>query len=196
MNNYFLDPPLDPLIFSEEELLPHSQWLWDIPWEPTEIIPRLWMGGTPDNDTMLTANPENLGQAWSPSAHIGMFDAVVTVAASVGPAGTGVLEFRAGYIDDLNGNDMPDLYLLAQAVRMCLEWHAKGLRVLVRCRGGMNRSGLVTALALTAGHDMLFTEAVQLLKEKRHELVLYNTKLVEYGNKLAVNPEFLKLAKI
>lgn len=180
--------PRDPLTAFEEELLLHAQWARDIAWEPTEIVDRLFVGGAPDGDTMLTATASDLGQAWSPSAHAGLYDAVVTVAASVGPAGTGVLEMRAGYVDI--GGGKPDPRLLAQAVASGVAWHRAGLRVLIRCRAGMNRSALVAALVLVIDQGMDFVDAVALLRSRRHALVLSNEDLRMFGAVLAVDRGF------
>lgn len=177
-------PVSEPDILTQHanELGRHADWQMDMPWEPTEVWERLWIGGTPDEDTLLTAREADLGVNWSPSANVKSFDAVVTLAASVGPAGTGVREYRAGLVD-LGGGE-PDSEMVLEAVNAVVAWHAQGLRVLVRCRAGMNRSGLVTALALTQIADLNYDQAVELLRTRRGPKVLYNPILHAYGKRL------------
>jgi len=77
-----------------------------------------------------------------------------------------------------DGADIPDERLLGRAVRYtnrCLE----DGKTLVHCQAGLNRSGLISALSLiergwSPGH------AIQLLRAKRHDLVLCNKAFEEY----------------
>lgn len=68
--------------------------------------------------------------------------------------------------DDLNADQ---LYVLAQMVN---NFRTKG-KTLVHCQAGLNRSSLVTALALILD-GMRADEAIELLREKRSPAVLCN----------------------
>jgi len=83
------------------------------------------------------------------------------------------IEFRL-----YDGAEIPDERLLGVAMRYvnhCLE----DGKTLVHCQAGLNRSGLISALSLiergwSPGH------AIQLLRAKRHDLVLCNKAFEEY----------------
>lgn len=180
-----MNAPLDPLA-----LLGYEQWptngRWN--WRPTLIHERLWMGGVPDSDALTLMGPEHLGGSWSPSAHKALFDAVVSLTALDGPAGTGVLELRAGMVDDHAGGI--DKVLLTEALAHVLRWHRAGLRVLVRCRAGLNRSGAVAALTLMELEDLEFDSAVAKLRSLRSELVLNNQSIFDGVRAAADDPDF------
>lgn len=67
---------------------------------------------------------------------------------------------------------MPDIERLIQVARQVNEFRKKGM-TLVHCQMGLNRSGLVVALALILG-GMPAKEAITLLREKRMSEVLCN----------------------
>jgi protein-tyrosine phosphatase len=96
-----------------------------------------------------------------------------------------VREYRAGLIDRDGGT--PSQELVLEAVHMTVAWYQDGLRVLVRCRAGMNRSGLIAALALTELTDMTYDQAVQHLRRTRGRYVLYNPMLYSFGKTLNQN---------
>jgi protein-tyrosine phosphatase len=72
--------------------------------------------------------------------------------------------------------DVGQLLSLANFINAC---RAKG-RTLVHCQAGLNRSGLVAALALSIGFRMDPKDAIALLREKRSPAVLCNKKFEEW----------------
>ena len=68
--------------------------------------------------------------------------------------------------------DVPDVDLLDQLAKR-VNFESAARKTLVHCQAGLNRSGLITALALTqTGHTP--AEAVGLLRQQRSPLVLCN----------------------
>ena len=69
--------------------------------------------------------------------------------------------------------EMPDVDMLHDLAKTVLEMGSVG-KTLVHCQAGLNRSGLVMALALM--HDgMTAVDAIALLREKRVSDVLFNS---------------------
>ena len=137
-----------------------------------EILPGLWQGGTLREQVI---DREQLLEKYSEATR--PFDAVVTLYAWAAPVGYGVEERRFGFPD---GAIVPEYMARIEALAQWAhdEW-AAGRRVLVRCAGGMNRSGLVTALVLLrAGYSA--AEAIALVRERRSPLALSNWEFVEY----------------
>lgn len=129
-----------------------------------EIAARLWMSGTPDE--------------WLPDTS--RFDLVVTCYRGAPPAAeTG--ELRCHF------KDVPLIpprtkALIRHAVDTTLQEWAAGSNVLVRCRGGMNRSGLITGLVLVrAGWSG--DEAVDLIRARRWHHCLRNPVFRHYVRK-------------
>ena len=140
---------------------------------PDEILPRLFQGGTQDEDVIGRpaarhhyARMSGLGQADYP------FDLVVTLYADAQPAPWGVREIRYGFPD---GPLIPhDARQAVDLARMAHEDWCNGYRVLVRCQAGVNRSGLVSALILMLeGYDA--SAAIDLLRARRSPVVLSNS---------------------
>jgi hypothetical protein len=71
-----------------------------------------------------------------------------------------------------DAGSMPNIHALHAAADQVVAWLAVG-KTLVHCQAGLNRSGLVAALALVKmGHTA--REAIDLLREKRSPVVLCN----------------------
>lgn len=68
---------------------------------------------------------------------------------------------------------MPDLKVLHETADLVVEHLRQGHKILVHCQAGLNRSGLVAALALIKMGKSP-REAIDLLREKRSEVVLCN----------------------
>ena len=137
----------------------------------TEILPRLFMGGTDDEDTT------DIGKELPTLLHEIPFDAVVTLFAWAHPMPWGIEEMRWGFADaDMSYVDKERLHRIVEWAYD--RWQA-GDRVLIRCQAGMNRSGLVTALVLMKA-DHTAEQAIKLLREKRSEVVLFNEHFVDY----------------
>lgn len=132
---------------------------------PSEILPRLFQGGTEDDEVLGCPAPRGHYRRDYP------FDLVVTLYADAMPAPWGVRELRFGFPDSRldAGNAAVALQLAAAAHA---HWISGG-RVLVRCQAGVNRSGLVTALVLMlAGYEA--QDAISLIRERRSRLALCN----------------------
>lgn len=137
-----------------------------------EIAPGLWQGGTSrdqviDRAQLLTVFHE----VQRP------FDAVATLYAWAAPMQWGVEERRLGFPDgQLVREYIPQLESIAQWAHAHRE---AGRRVLVRCAGGMNRSGLITAMTLmNGGHTA--DEAIALVRAGRGAGALTNASFVAY----------------
>jgi hypothetical protein len=118
------------------DTLPHD---WPDP-APTEILPGLWQGGTSESS--------HLGQPTKPNHYRGErpFDLIVTLYSDAQPAPWGVEEIRYGFLDgELAPHDRERIERIA--ARVAESWRDGG-RVLVRCQAGVNRSGLVVAMAM------------------------------------------------
>lgn len=129
----------------------------------TPIRDGLWMGGT--YEVLVD------GSRHAPHISVDSFETVVTLFADAPPARAGVKEFRLGFEDQETLDvDLTSLYQLVQLAHT--EW-VSGNRVLIRCEGGWNRSGLVTALVLMMTGE-LANDAVAELRSQRGPLVLSN----------------------
>ena len=132
----------------------------------SEIFRNLFLGGTDDADTVLDTKRKR-----NPSITKSDFDTVITAYAWANPCGWGVKEIRTTFYDgDMTDIDFDSIY---QAVEIAYADWRKGLRVLLRCQMGANRSGLLMTLTLRkAGYSS--KEAIALLREKRSSWVLGN----------------------
>lgn len=151
----------------------HQPWGLADPANPvSEILPGLFQGGTLreqviDQEQLLTKFHEDPRP----------YDSVVTLYPWAAPVGFGVEERRFGFPD----GDMIDEYIAR--IEALAEWaHGEwvsGRRVLIRCAGGMNRSGLVTALVLLrVGYSA--DDAVALIQHRRSPEALTNPSFVAY----------------
>ncbi len=145
-------------------LLPHQDLY-------SEILPRLWQGGTHDFDTLEFPKEYPI---WNSEKQ---FDSVVTLYAIAHPVGWGIAERRYGFPDStLLDKDIPEIHTVAD---WAYEQWKSGKKVLIRCQAGWNRSGLVTALVLIKD-GMSPSEAIALIRSKRSPYALCNQHFVEY----------------
>jgi protein-tyrosine phosphatase len=73
--------------------------------------------------------------------------------------------------------------------RWAFERWQSGEQVLIRCQAGLNRSGLVTALALMhAGYEP--GDAIRQIRQQRSQMALFNDHFVTWLVEQA--PEFFK----
>lgn len=137
-----------------------------------EILPGLWQGGTSreqviDQPQLLTRFSEVERQ----------FDAVATLYAWAAPFQWGVEERRLGFPDgELINEYIPQIESIAEWANE--HWSA-GRRVLIRCAGGLNRSGLVTALTLIKSGRSA-AQAIELVQAGRGPQALGNRSFVEW----------------
>ena len=144
---------------------------WWPEYAPDEIMPRLWQGGTEDDDVVGCPTPEGHYSRSHP------FDLVVTLFADAQPVPWEVEELRFGF---------PDSHLTPRGIEraVALSAHAyarwqSGARVLIRCQAGVNRSGLVMALTLMR-HGLSATDAIGLIREGRGPAALSNRHFVRW----------------
>ena len=139
--------------------------LCDDPW--TEVVPGLWQGGhdvrSQDRTACVVGDQFDLVVSLATREGYGPADGVEHVVVRMADAGVdGELARR---LDGLAAQ-------VADAVR-------DGRRVLVRCSGGLNRSGLLVASALTRlGHEP--AEAIALVREARGPWALTNPGFVAH----------------
>ena len=144
---------------------------WWPEYAPTEILPRLWQGGTEDHDV--------LGEPVAHDRHSRTypFDLVITLYADAQPVPWYVEELRYGFYDAHLTTDITQ-----RVIDIARTAHARwcsGARVLIRCQAGVNRSGLITALTLMiAGYSA--TEAIALIREQRSPAVLINDEFARW----------------
>lgn len=134
----------------------------------SEILPRLFQGGTPDEDWRSPGTVEPIAIN---------FDAVVSLFAWSQPCDWGVEELRYGFPDA-----HPSTADMRRVVRAAVWGHERwrsGDRVLVRCQAGLNRSGLVMALILML-HGWSAPKAIQHIRERRSPVALINDAFVDW----------------
>lgn len=145
-----------------ESFMPKEVW--------SQILPRLWQGGTDDDDTLNYIQEE-------PTITLANFDTVITLHAWSNPADWHVREIRQPFHDgEMSEVNFDDLRFLVDAAYR--DWQA-GKRVLVRCLSGLNRSGLVLALVLVKA-GMSPHEAIEVLRKQRHQNVLCNPVFAQW----------------
>jgi hypothetical protein len=151
-----------------EDFTPKDLW--------TEVLPRLWIGGTADND--MIGMPEI-----EPQITKDLFDTVVTLHAWSNPVDWHVRELRQAFHDgEVTEIDVEDLWFLVSSIYE--DWQA-GKRILVRCLAGLNRSALVVTLVMiAAGYSA--SDAIELIRAKRSVWVMHNPEFYEWL--LALDP--------
>ena len=151
----------------------------------SEILPRLFLGGT-DNFDVVQETKRNRDAFITKES----FDTVITAYAWANPCDWGVKEIRTTFYDgDMSDINWKDIY---QAVDIAYADWARGLRVLLRCQLGANRSGLQMALTLRkAGYSSI--DAIALMREKRSSWVLCNAEFEDYLIRLD-EPEEISVA--
>lgn len=122
------------------------------------VHPRLWIGSKPRTGDVL----RRAG-----------FHVVVLAAREVQPHGfDGVEVVRAG-IDDSFAPTIDEMRTVMRAGRLVAQKVLAGKRVLVTCAMGLNRSGLVTALALRNLEGLSGRKAMEVVQAHRKG-ALYN----------------------
>lgn len=139
---------------------------------------RLFMGETPDaeclwmNQTLRLVEAADRGR--SSLVTTDRFDVRVDLYCHNLEAAEGVMEYRIPLSDNEIARWDKNAWLdLADAVFFTFDALAKGERVLVNCQAGLNRSGLVTALALIA-YGYSPENAIEQIRSKRSRICLAN----------------------
>ena len=144
----------------------------------SEILPRLWLGGTEDFDVVQEAKRQRQASITKES-----FDTVITAYAFANPASWAVKEIRTTFYDgDMSDINWEDIY---QAVDIAYADWKKGLRVLCRCQAGLNRSSLICALVLMKD-GFTAEQAIALIRFKRSPQALFNQNFVSWLGKYSV----------
>jgi protein-tyrosine phosphatase len=128
-----------------------------------EVIPGLWQGSAP-NDADVRGRFAMVVLAaheWQPTLHVSM---VLRV-----PFEDGLLSKR-------------ETQMVTKASELVVEALKRGDPVLVTCFAGLNRSGLITALALRRlGYSP--SDAIDLVRRARGEYALSNPSFVQFINR-------------
>jgi hypothetical protein len=137
----------------------------------SEILPKLYIGGTDDRDVIQ--NP-NRSEALVDCTE---FESVVTLYAYANPKGWQVSENRYGFPDSrISIQDK-------QAVRQLSLWlHGEwksGKCSLARCQAGLNRSSLVVAMVMLL-EGFSAEEAIDLIRARRSVDCLFNQSFVDF----------------
>jgi protein-tyrosine phosphatase len=136
-----------------------------------EIVPRLWMGGTHIMDRH--AKPE---EGKIPTKK--NFDVIYTFFNRARGAAKGIKEVRYGFEDGPMEGFSPEEELADIVWMAHQDWKA-GKRVYIRCAGGINRSGLVTALVLIReGYEP--QAAIDRIRDRRGAIALCNEHFVDF----------------
>ena len=145
----------------------------------TQVLPRLWIGGTDDDDILGYEHEE-------PVITLENFDTVITLHAWSNPADWHVREIRQPFHDgEMSECDLDDLWFIASTAYQ--DW-MNGRRVLVRCLSGLNRSALVISLVLIwAGYEA--QQAIEHLRAIRSRYVLCNKEFESWLLDLASESE-------
>lgn len=132
-----------------------------------EVVPGLWMGGHDVRSQSATACV--VGDE---------FDLVVSLTTRPGYGPADGVEHVVARMADA-GIDAPVAARLEELAGAVSDAVAEGRRVLVRCSGGLNRSGLVVALALVrSSYDL--DEAMRLVRAARGPWALTNPGFVAH----------------
>ncbi len=125
-----------------------------------EVIPGLWQGGS-------RKPPEP-----------GRFDVVVSLCAK-GNLRSPLSRGQRGLAWFIADADVPHEDTVRLLARQVSAWLDDGQRILVRCKAGLNRSGLVVARTLVErGVDP--GEAIRLIRRRRHRRALNNQAFVAW----------------
>jgi hypothetical protein len=136
----------------------------------SEILPGLWMGGTPMADELGASRD-------LPFITSTLFQTVITLYSHAQPVDYYVKEIRLGFFDhDQMDVDLADL---GHAVHVGHSDWVTGRRVLVRCQAGWNRSGLVTALIMMRS-GLEAEETIDVIRRRRSTFALGNTTFEQW----------------
>lgn len=131
----------------------------------SEIRPGLFFGGTFEYEMEL--------ERFAPEIDQQLFETVVTLFEGAPPVRNGVKELRLGFEDEQSLK--VDLEALGQLVNLVWEDWKAGKRVLFRCEGGWNRSGLFAASVLMR-EGFEASDAISELRCARSANLLNNQK--------------------
>jgi len=142
----------------------------------SEIMPGLWQGGTAWIDDLRLDSCEP-GESLTITRDD--FDVVATMYGGAKPVSMYVREFRyAIYDSEIDFQDL-DLDFLHELAKTIFRLWKNDSRVLIRCQGGWNRSGLLMALVLRE-EGLSSQEAIDLIVEQRGFRALSNNRFVDY----------------
>ena len=145
----------------------HGGMTFDMPWR-SEIVPGLWQGGVADGMILPArfAHVVSLYRWESYREHERLRSRLT------------LTMLDSSSLSDFDG---PAVYRAAEWVNECRRDLRASEAVLVHCQAGLNRSGVVTALALMLNGDVeTADEAIALVRERRGDAVLCNPLFAEW----------------
>lgn len=159
-----IDPTAFPIEFDPREqrmrgYAAHGNTPFDVPFI-SHIIDNLWQGGC-SNGLVLPPNVRHLVSLYPWEEYEESRDLKSKLSVRM--------------YDDLEGPNTDQVLGIARWVNIC---RRTGV-TLVHCQAGLNRSGMVAAVALMLD-GMTATEAIELLRESRSPAVLCNPNFVEW----------------
>lgn len=128
-----------------------------------QVIPRLWIGSAPPYDRDL--HP---------------FDRIVLCSSQFQPPNTAYNHklIRAPF-DDIEVENAELAAIATDAANLVARCHKRGERILVTCTAGLNRSALVTALAILKLYPkMTADQVITLIRQRRSYNALFNKSFV------------------
>ncbi len=134
--------------------------------DATHIAGPLWIGSHPLTMNLCCEEHDNKGRRGDDLARNG-FEVVVLCAEEWQPKIPGVETIHAPFDDDHQGLDARQTEIAFDAARKTADRIAEGRKTLVSCWAGLNRSGLVCALALASVTNSTPQEAGRLVRSKR-----------------------------
>jgi protein-tyrosine phosphatase len=123
--------------------------------DASRVLPRLYQGACPPTGRAL---------------HVAGFDALVLCAEEYQPdscAFPGVAVMHCPLDDHLHPLSRKEWVQIVSAAKFVVASCARGARVLVTCQAGLNRSGIVTAVAVMMLTNCSGKEAVELVQRRR-----------------------------
>lgn len=156
--------------------------------DAARVAPRLWIGSHPPIYGVSCCGDHPTGKDKVDLKH-GGFDYLVLCAEEYQPGPEhfpGVEVHYAPFDDDSRGLDKRQLDIAINAAEQTVLAHQQGKRCLVTCMAGRNRSGIVTALALSALSGMTPAQACERVRAKRGLAALTNPWFRGFLNRVEV----------
>jgi len=145
--------------------------------EAAKVAPKLWIGSHPSYPGHRCDRHTTEANARTPDLAQHGFTFMVLCAQEHQPDARhypGVVVHHAPFDDDSNGITPAHLQIAVDAAAKTVQAHERGHRCLVTCFEGRNRSGLVTALALSALAGIPAARAGEIVRDRRGLAALTN----------------------
>jgi len=145
--------------------------------DAAKVASRLWIGSHPPVPGHRCGTHTTEAQAGSVDLARSGFTFLVLCAMEYQPDAEhfpGVVVHHAPFDDDAQGLGSKHMQIAVDAAAKTVQAHERGHRCLVTCFEGRNRSGLVTALALSALAGIPAAQAGEIVRERRGLAALTN----------------------